>query len=256
MTMKKCLFAILCMALAGISSCSTNKGTATTDEKDNPYLVGAYADFRSITDEEMQLFESAYTHQAKLIPQSVATQVVAGTNYQFICTDESDNAVKVVIFKPLPNQGEPKVSSIEPLSAYDEIVTSIKEGFEDEWQTKSPEDLGVSPIYQYRHPSMGFAKTDLNGDGILELLLGDSMDAYYDLFTYDAEEGKVNHVFCGGERDRIKFNGSGTIIREGSSSASDSFTKYYRLEHNELMELQEQEAEDDLQTISLEPFKN
>lgn len=55
-----------------------------------------------------------YTHKSKLTPQSVATQVVAGTNYKFICTDDSENVVKVVIFKPLPDQGEPKVLSIEP----------------------------------------------------------------------------------------------------------------------------------------------
>lgn len=86
-------------------------------------------------------------------------------------------------------------------------------------------------------------------------MLGDSQDALYDIFTYDAEEGKVKHVFCGGERDKIKFNESGVIVREGASSAFDSFTKYYRLENNELKEQKEQPVEEGLREIRLVPFK-
>lgn len=252
--MKKYLLAIASIAVVCFTSCNVNKNTESNGETDNRFMAGAYADFRSITDDEMQLFRSAYPHKANLKPQSVATQVVAGTNYKFICTDNSDNVIKVIVFKPLPNHGEPRVTSIEPQSEYDEIVASVKKGFEDEWQEKSPEDIGVSYIYHYRSPSMGFAKTDVNEDGIQELLLGDSMDAFYDIFTYDAEEGKVIHVFSGGERDRIRFNGSWVIIRDGSNSASDSFTKYYRLEANELVELKDQAINEDLQEIPLKAF--
>ena len=254
--MKKYLFVTACMAFVGLMSCSAKQGVDSKAETDNKYIAGAYADFRSITNEEMKMFESAYAHKAKLTPQSVATQVVAGTNYKFICTDDSDNVIKVIVFKPLPNQGKPKVSSIEPVTKYDNIVSSIRKGFDDEWQTKSPEELGVSYIYQYRSPSMGYAKTDINEDGVMELLLGDSMDGIYDIFTYNAEEGKVKHIFCGGERDKIRFSGSWVIIREGSNSASDSFTKYYRLISNELTEQKGNSIEEDYREITLESFKN
>lgn len=97
-----------------LSSC-VNKGTEASKEANDKYLCGAYADYRALTDEDIKVFESTYNYEVKLTPQSVATQVVAGTNYKFICTDESDNEVKVVIFKPLPNQGKAKVSDIETI---------------------------------------------------------------------------------------------------------------------------------------------
>ena len=253
----KYLLTIASIACLCITSCA-NKNVETNNESENQYMVGAYADYRSLNNEDRQLFESTYSHKAKLTPQSVATQVVAGTNYKYICTNDSDKVIKVVIFKPLPNQGEPKVSSIEPVTEYDDIIASVKKGLEDGRQTNTPEDLGVCYIYQYKSPSMGFAKKDIDNDGTEELLLGDSIeDGYeiYDIFTYDTETGKVNHIFCGGERDRCVFNGSGVIIRSGSNSASDSFTKYYMIQAGEIVELKEAAVQEDLQIIELEPFK-
>jgi hypothetical protein len=255
--MKRYLLAVISIACLFATSC-TNKNIKANNDSENQYIVGAYADYRSLDDEDRQLFASTYTHKSKLTPQSVATQVVAGTNYKFICTDDSENVVKVVIFKPLPDQGEPKVLSIEPETEYDEIIASVKKGLGDGWQSKTPEDLGVSYIYQYKSPSMGYAKKDINEDGIYELILGDSMSdnyAIYDIFTYDTVAGKVKHIFCGGERDRCVFNGSGVICRSGSNSASDSFTKYYKIEDGELMELKDTGVQEDLLIIDLEPFK-
>lgn len=255
--MNKYFTAMASIACLFATSCA-NKNAETSNDSENQYMVGAYADYRALDDEDRQLFESTYTHKAKLTPQSVATQVVAGTNCRFICTDDSKNVVRVVIFKPLPNQGEPKVSSIEPETEYDKIIASVKKGIEEGWQAQTPEDLGVSYIYQYKSPSMGFTKKDINDDGIQELLMGDSMEdsyAIYDIFTYDTEAGKAKHVFCGGERDRCIFNGSGVIFRSGSNSASDSFTKYYKIEDGELIELKDAAVQEDLQIVNLEPFK-
>lgn len=242
--MKNYIFAIASMAFMGLASCSNKPVDALVAEADSTYMVGAYADFRALSDEDRQLFETVYAHHGKLTPQSVATQVVAGTNYKFVCTDEAGNVVKVVVFKPLPNRGEPKVSSIEPVTEYEEILTAIR----------NEDYTGVSPVYQYKSPTMGFVKADINDDGTQELLLGDSQDAYYDIFTYDAAEGKVKHVFCGGERDRVKLTGSWTIVREGSNSASDSFTTCYRLKGSELVEVPDEGITPDSPDILFETF--
>ena len=105
----------------------TNKGAEAYTASNKKYLCGAYAGNRALTEEDIQVFKSAYNYKLKMTPQSVSTQVVAGTNYKFICTDESDNVVEVMIFKPLPNQGKAKVSSIKTVSGQDtpEIVATI-----------------------------------------------------------------------------------------------------------------------------------
>ncbi len=52
-------------------------------------------------------------------PMNVATQVVAGTNYRFLCKAKEMNGegkkyyAAIVIHLPLPGQGEPRLLSIE-----------------------------------------------------------------------------------------------------------------------------------------------
>ena len=54
-------------------------------------------------------------------PESVATQVVAGTNYRFICTAKTATPgpetyeAEIIVFQPLPGQGEAKIAKITRL---------------------------------------------------------------------------------------------------------------------------------------------
>lgn len=80
-------------------------------------LVGGFTAQREPTEEEVAMFKTATgVGEMTFTPLSVSTQVVAGTNYKFWCRyqDKDDSGhCWVVIFKPLPGQGEPKVSSIK-----------------------------------------------------------------------------------------------------------------------------------------------
>jgi hypothetical protein len=53
----------------------------------------------------------------QLKPLSVSTQVVAGTNYLFVCTMSGFNRppteTMVKIFRPLPGRGEPELVVVE-----------------------------------------------------------------------------------------------------------------------------------------------
>ncbi len=89
--------------------------TGKTDEM----LMGGYTDQRPLTAEDSAVFATATKDYAylKLAPLSVATQVVAGTNYLFVCTTSGFNRppteTMVKIFKPLPGRGEPELIVME-----------------------------------------------------------------------------------------------------------------------------------------------
>lgn len=76
-------------------------------------LLGGYTEYRELDDNDRQLFESTYTDKRKLTPQRVASCVVAGLKYRFVCVDKKGREVIVVIFQPLPGRGEPHVVKVE-----------------------------------------------------------------------------------------------------------------------------------------------
>lgn len=82
-------------------------------EEKVPQIVGGYTDYRELSDEDKALFAKAYKGDVKLIPQSVATQVVAGLKYRFVCKDQGGKEYMVTIFQNL--SGETEVMSVSPL---------------------------------------------------------------------------------------------------------------------------------------------
>ncbi len=71
-------------------------------------VAGAYTEEREITAEELLILTSLLTEEQQVmyLPQTVATQVVAGTNYRFYCAvmedgSESGEFVHIVVFQSL-----------------------------------------------------------------------------------------------------------------------------------------------------------
>ena len=84
--------------------------------EDTP-MLGAFGDQHPISEEEMAIFQKATENYGylNLEPLSVASQVVAGMNYLFICHSGGPNGsaeVEVSIFKPL-GDADPYVVSVE-----------------------------------------------------------------------------------------------------------------------------------------------
>ena len=105
----KHLITALTMVTMMIQSCGT------TDSR-KAGLVGAYGKYEKVTTEERALFDEAvraYDNSLRLTPRKVCRQVVAGMNYQFLCVDADRKEHTVVIYKPLPGQGDPRVTSVD-----------------------------------------------------------------------------------------------------------------------------------------------
>lgn len=84
---------------------------------------------------------------------------------------------------------------------------------------------------------LGYLIEDIDGDGTEELIFGEngsgaSDGTIYDLYTIN--DGKLVHVFDGGERDRYYLCENGIIANEGSSSAFTGGNAYYVFEGTEL----------------------
>lgn len=115
----------------GVAHNRVEKGTANVAEevsafladmrsgKTDVMLVGGFSESRAMTAEDSAVFAAATKDYAylNLKPVVVSTQVVAGLNYMFECKMKAfggaEETVFVKIFKPLPNQGEPQLISVE-----------------------------------------------------------------------------------------------------------------------------------------------
>ena len=98
-------FAMACMLSGCIAPNLSHK---------NPGLVGAYGEKHAPSAAEHSMFNDTYKGKVQLTPQTVATQVVAGTNYRFDCKNPKDKQYQVVIYKDLPsNGGRAEVTSVK-----------------------------------------------------------------------------------------------------------------------------------------------
>lgn len=127
---------IITLAAAALSACGANRNNAATAKQPGKsetsqsaettrteQMTGGYTNQRPLSEEEKELFKTATAKLlgVKYTPESVAVQIVAGTNYRFICTAQTVTReprtykAEVTVFKPLPGQGEAHVTDIKEL---------------------------------------------------------------------------------------------------------------------------------------------
>lgn len=142
--------------------------------------------------------------------------------------------------------------------AYSDVVAFIVQGYQCHWDGMDPAEMELSDVYRYESEYCGCCQTDINGDGIPELLLGDQFEdgtfTLYDIFTFDKTSGDIVQLLSGGERDFFVVNSDGIIIETGSNSASDGFIKYYRLEGSQLSESPAIHVGEDHMAIHIDRF--
>lgn len=111
------VWAVLTLAACARPAYKTERNLEKTQ------MTGGYTQQRPLDAEELELFEKV---TEKLLgvtytPESVATQVVAGTNYRFLCTattvtrEPQTYKAEITVFCPLPGRGEPKITAIKRL---------------------------------------------------------------------------------------------------------------------------------------------
>lgn len=91
----------------------------TLSAKEDEEMVGAYSETRLLTSEDSTVFAEATADYAylHLVPKSVKSQVVAGTNYVFLCEMKGPDGIlaeaRVLIFEPLPGHGASEMIRVD-----------------------------------------------------------------------------------------------------------------------------------------------
>ena len=95
----------LATIIIGMASCTSAQKTQR---------VGAFGKSTKLTTEEDSLFKAVVLSHGnlQLKPLKVSRQVVAGTNYRYECVDNNKKKVEVVVYEPLPRQGDARILSI------------------------------------------------------------------------------------------------------------------------------------------------
>ena len=145
---------------------------------------------------------------------------------------------------PLPDPetvaGHSDAVSTTGYAAYDALLAEIsglrRSGASDVQTDFSHDLLSVNDYYQ----TPGWLLRDLDGDGILELLLGaDWGDGHSVIFNiYRLDGAKAVRVVDGWNRNRWYLCTDGSLANEGSSSAFESSYSYYRYTSGELQHLE------------------
>lgn len=117
------IVSILCLVLLLCGSVSCDKLQDVFGNQSQSHVVGGYSKPHNLSDEEQIIFEQATNslQGVEYKPINVATQIVAGVNYRFLCkarrVDENGKKGKrfyavIVVHKPLSG-GELRILSIE-----------------------------------------------------------------------------------------------------------------------------------------------
>lgn len=121
------LFSALMLTACGGGASSSAPSSAPAPESEaadsSQMMVGAYTEDRDVTDEDLAIFDAAMEGLTgvEYVPEKVATQVVAGTNYRFyakattVTQTPEEYYAYVYIFMPLGEDAVPELTEIEPI---------------------------------------------------------------------------------------------------------------------------------------------
>lgn len=141
----------------------------------------------------------------------------------------------------IPVQTTEAHASVDIPQAYKEILGNVVNAFpwNDDPETVVPQHPELSYLYRFHAAlsDIGFAVTDLDGNGQQELILADmEYQMVFDLFTL--VDGKAVHLLDGGERYRHYLRAGGVVENEWSGSAIMSGNDFWEISGGQLLFLE------------------
>ena len=160
---------------------------------------------------------------------------------------------------------EPTEETVVP-AAYGSILDAYAQAAREWWNGATLAQNGLNFVAadicgDNPGENLGYAITDLDGDGVPELAIGSTervTDEFYgrmvlELYTL-GDDGSAVNLFSSTERDRYYSLGDNRFANHGSSSASDSFDTTVALEGGSLTDLDYATEPKDYAPLPLEPI--
>lgn len=173
----------------------------------------------------------------------------------------------------IPGQSEEEDSDEVPAvtetptveESYAVVIGAYYTAFAEQWDSAELMDAGLNYLAAECYgdnplENLGYAMTDLDGDGTEELLIGmRGEDEFYeklilDLYTLD-EAGVHTLVFDSSERNRYYYAGENRFANLGAGAFNESFETTVKLEDGEMIDMTYTTDPADYVQMELIPFE-
>lgn len=171
--------------------------------------------------------------------------LVGGCGNSEAVSDENQKTMASEEQQPIKTEEKTDISDDTDFQKYKEILDYYYDQASNGWPEEGlykEKEIEASYMYFRYFPNLsdvGYTLIDLDKDGVQELIMGtfnnDYKDEIMDLFTI--VNGKVKHVFSGGERDGFYLLSDCTLVNQGSSGAADSVVAHFSLKNGRLWAL-------------------
>ncbi|MGM9588987.1 MAG: hypothetical protein ACI3V0_02295 [Faecousia sp.] len=154
-----------------------------------------------------------------------------------ISRDEADAIIKSYApakldFQPI---GEVKQeTSLTGYQGFDDILAKYVKALTQGWSYQQCEQADISPQILTALPKLGWCLMDLDGNGVKELVISDTVHLY-DLFVMMPHDGGPGHLVCGNGDTWYALCENGVIEKNVFYSSAKNW-HYYTLKDTDLME--------------------
>jgi len=119
---------------------------------------------------------------------------------------------------------------------YADLIKDVKKACKAGMKDSDIDKLNISYVFSLSANTLGYAKIDLDNNGVDELIFGeteaDGRNTVYDIFT--SVDGKLKKVASGGERNTYIICKDNIIKNNASNSAASGSINFYKLSNAKL----------------------
>ncbi|MCD7785517.1 MAG: tetratricopeptide repeat protein [Oscillospiraceae bacterium] len=187
---------------------------------------------------ELQAMHSELVGESEVESEEVATDDSSIASDEIGENEEAE--AEPMVGEDENGQGEVTSSTSESqdeedlLYLYDDVLETLYTALSEQWNFEQLEEAGLNYLYcenGYELSEIGYTYVDINGDRVMELLIGECEPYWrgYFIDLYTIVDGQVTLIVSGTERSSYYLCEDGKIYFDGSAGAANSSYEYYSI---------------------------